>query len=120
MIQKTLTLGSLFDGSGGFPLGGILAGIEAGKHEYSSDCRIRSGVSESDKTKTKHMPRDRCFFGLWLYFSRRLSILHPRTREMRYRASALALLMSLFRCSYIWIERSVTPERLASSACVQP
>lgn len=28
MIQKTLTLGSLFDGSGGFPLGGILAGIE--------------------------------------------------------------------------------------------
>ena len=28
MIQKTLTLGSLFDGSGGFPLGWILAGIE--------------------------------------------------------------------------------------------
>ena len=28
MIQKTLTLGCLFDGSGGFPLGGILAGIE--------------------------------------------------------------------------------------------
>lgn len=27
MIQKTLTLGSLFDGSGGFPLGWILAGI---------------------------------------------------------------------------------------------
>ena len=26
--QKKLTLGSLFDGSGGFPLGGILAGIE--------------------------------------------------------------------------------------------
>ena len=26
--NKTLTLGSLFDGSGGFPLGGILAGIE--------------------------------------------------------------------------------------------
>ena len=26
--QKSLTLGSLFDGSGGFPLGGILAGIE--------------------------------------------------------------------------------------------
>ena len=24
----TLTLGSLFDGSGGFPLGGILAGIK--------------------------------------------------------------------------------------------
>ena len=27
MKSKTLTLGSLFDGSGGFPLGGILAGI---------------------------------------------------------------------------------------------
>ena len=26
--HKPLTLGSLFDGSGGFPLGGILAGIE--------------------------------------------------------------------------------------------
>ena len=26
--KKTLTLGSLFDGSGGFPLGGILSGIE--------------------------------------------------------------------------------------------
>ena len=26
--QKKLTLGSLFDGSGGFPLGAILAGIE--------------------------------------------------------------------------------------------
>lgn len=25
--NKTLTLGSLFDGSGGFPLGGLLAGI---------------------------------------------------------------------------------------------
>ena len=25
--EKTLTLGSLFDGSGGFPLGGVLAGI---------------------------------------------------------------------------------------------
>lgn len=28
MEQRKLTLGSLFDGSGGFPLGGILAGIE--------------------------------------------------------------------------------------------
>ena len=28
MADKKLTLGSLFDGSGGFPLGGILAGIE--------------------------------------------------------------------------------------------
>ena len=27
MKDKHLTLGSLFDGSGGFPLGGILAGI---------------------------------------------------------------------------------------------
>ena len=26
--RKTLTLGSLFDGSGGFPLGGLIAGIE--------------------------------------------------------------------------------------------
>ena len=26
--RKTLTLGSLFDGSGGFPLAGILAGIK--------------------------------------------------------------------------------------------
>ncbi|MBQ6666231.1 MAG: DNA cytosine methyltransferase [Synergistaceae bacterium] len=26
--KKTLTLGSLFDGSGGFPLAGILAGIK--------------------------------------------------------------------------------------------
>ena len=28
MENKNLTLGSLFDGSGGFPFGGILAGIE--------------------------------------------------------------------------------------------
>jgi len=28
MAEKTLTLGSLFDGSGGFPLAGILAGVE--------------------------------------------------------------------------------------------
>jgi DNA (cytosine-5)-methyltransferase 1 len=28
MAGKKLTLGSLFDGSGGFPLGGLLAGIE--------------------------------------------------------------------------------------------
>lgn len=27
MKNKTLTLGSLFDGSGGFPLGGLLAGV---------------------------------------------------------------------------------------------
>ena len=27
MSEKTLTLGSLFDGSGGFPLGGFLSGI---------------------------------------------------------------------------------------------
>ena len=26
--MKKLTLGSLFDGSGGFPLGGVLCGIE--------------------------------------------------------------------------------------------
>ena len=28
MNEKQLTLGSLFDGSGGFPLAGILAGVE--------------------------------------------------------------------------------------------
>ena len=28
MDKKELILGSLFDGSGGFPLGGILAGIK--------------------------------------------------------------------------------------------
>ena len=28
MADKKLTLGSLFDGSGGFPLGGMIAGIE--------------------------------------------------------------------------------------------
>ena len=28
MENKTLTLGSLFDGSGSFPFGGILSGIE--------------------------------------------------------------------------------------------
>lgn len=28
MTNKTLTLGSLFDGSGGFPLGGLLAGMK--------------------------------------------------------------------------------------------
>ena len=28
MHEKSLTLGSLFDGSGGFPLGGILAGLK--------------------------------------------------------------------------------------------
>ena len=27
MTNKTLTLGSLFDGSGGFPLGGLISGI---------------------------------------------------------------------------------------------
>ena len=26
--NKSMTLGSLFDGSGGFPLGGVLAGIK--------------------------------------------------------------------------------------------
>ena len=27
-MKRKLTLGSLFDGSGGFPLGGVLAGIQ--------------------------------------------------------------------------------------------
>ena len=30
-MNKKLTLGSLFDGSGGFPLGGLLSGIAQGK-----------------------------------------------------------------------------------------
>jgi DNA (cytosine-5)-methyltransferase 1 len=29
-MDKELTLASLFDGSGGFPLGGMLAGIKPG------------------------------------------------------------------------------------------
>ena len=44
----------------------------------------------------------------------------PRTLEMRYVDSALASLMSLFRRSYIWMERGLTPERFASSDWVQP
>ena len=34
MDKRELTLGSLFDGSGGFPLGGILAGIN--KHSINT------------------------------------------------------------------------------------
>ena len=30
-MSKTLTLGSLFDGSGGFPLGGLISAIAQGK-----------------------------------------------------------------------------------------
>lgn len=36
-LNKSLTLGSLFDGSGGFPLGGLLAGIvfcDRNYHKY--------------------------------------------------------------------------------------
>nr|DAW88655.1 MAG TPA: DNA cytosine methyltransferase [Bacteriophage sp.] len=31
-LNKPLTLGSLFDGSGGFPLGGLLSGITHESH----------------------------------------------------------------------------------------
>ena len=55
-----------------------------------------------------------------IHFSRRSSIVQPRTFARLRTVSALALLMSLLRCSYIWIERRLTLLRLASSACVQP
>lgn len=35
------------------------------------------------------------------YFSNKSSIVQPKTFATRYRVSALALLMSLLRCSYI-------------------
>ena len=54
------------------------------------------------------------------YFSIKSSIVQPRTLARRRSVSALALLMSLLRCSYIWMERRLTPDRFASSACVQP
>ena len=54
------------------------------------------------------------------YLSNKSSISHPRTLEILYKVSALALFMFLFLCSYIWMDRRVTPESLASSACVHP
>ena len=56
-MKNELTLGSLFDGSGGFPLGGLLAGIKplwASEIErrYRSDsaacCGGRSAVYRAD------------------------------------------------------------------------
>lgn len=38
--MNKLTLGSLFDGSGGFPLGGILTGIRCLKHIAKSRAEI--------------------------------------------------------------------------------
>ena len=38
-------------------------------------------------------------------------MLHPKTLDRRYSVSALALLISLLRCSYIWMLRRLTPDR---------
>ena len=52
MANKELTLGSLFDGSGGFPLGGILAGI---KPVFSSEIEPFSiRVTEKRLPEVKH------------------------------------------------------------------
>lgn len=42
-----------------------------------------------------------CVSATAFYFSSKSSIVQPKTFAMRYRVSALALLMSLLRCSYI-------------------
>ena len=50
--KRELTLGSLFDGSGGFPLGGILAGI---KPVFSSEIEPFSiRVTEKRLPEVKH------------------------------------------------------------------
>ena len=52
VANKELTLGSLFDGSGGFPLGGILAGI---KPVFSSEIEPFSiRVTEKRLPEVKH------------------------------------------------------------------
>ena len=52
--------------------------------------------------KKKHLQHGRCLMTkIPGYFSSRSSTVQPSTLEMRYRDSALALLMSLFLCSYI-------------------
>ena len=52
MDKKELTLGSLFDGSGGFPLGGILAGI---KPVFSSEIEpLPIRVTEKRLPQVKH------------------------------------------------------------------
>jgi len=53
--NNRLTLGSLFDGSGGFPLGGVLAGIlSEGLHLPNvQDCKVsRTGGAMSWRLKT--------------------------------------------------------------------
>ena len=47
--------------------------------------------------------------------SSKSSIVQPITLDSLYTVWAWALSMSLTRCSYIWMERSLTPEILASS-----
>ena len=54
------------------------------------------------------------------YLSNRSSIRQPMVRASAKTVSALALLMSLLRCSYIWMERRPTPERRESSTWEQP
>ena len=54
MIQKTLTLGSLFDGSGGFPLGGILAGIEPVSMSIPLIAGYAAVYPKVTKTKTEY------------------------------------------------------------------
>lgn len=53
MGNKKLTLGSLFDGSGGFPLGGILAGIEPKWASEIEPFTIR--VTTKRLPKVKHL-----------------------------------------------------------------
>ena len=52
MDNKQLTLGSLFDGSGGFPLGGILAGIKPVWNSEIEPFPIR--VTEKRLPEVKH------------------------------------------------------------------
>ena len=52
MNNDTLTLGSLFDGSGGFPLGGILAGIKPVFNSEIEPFPIR--VTEKRLPEVKH------------------------------------------------------------------
>ena len=53
------------------------------------------------------------------HLSIKSSTLQYKAIERRETVSTLALLISLFRCSYIWNERRLTPDRSASSACVR-
>ena len=42
-MNRNLTLGSLFDGSGGFPLGAVLNGIEIQKSAFEGQWRSTGG-----------------------------------------------------------------------------